>query len=196
MPILHYATTNPGKIASLREHLEPAGFEIVQANLVIPEPRFDRVEDRALYKIMFAYQETRQPTVANDAGFFVRGLNGFPGSFVNFSLKTVKIEGLLRLADLTDRVCKFRHALAFSDGRSAPQVFCDEVPGTMASSARGTYDPSYHWSELVRIFIPDGQTKTLGEMDRDEYTHWSKYLAPKPRYADQFLDWYRTERTS
>lgn len=192
---LWYATTNPGKFESLQHHLTPTGIELAQASLHIPEPRLDSIERTAEFKAMFAFQALKQPVVANDAGFFVRALKGFPGTFVNFALDTINVDGLLRLADGTDRVCEFRHALAYEDGIGEIMVFADRVKGIMPPEARGVYDPAFHWSALVTIFIPDGQTKTLGEMARDEYNDWSENLAPKPRHFEKFLTWYRANRS-
>lgn len=193
---LYFATTNDAKVESLRRYLEPHGFEVTQAPFPIPEPRFQNVRDTALLKVMFAWAELGEPVVANDAGFFVHQLNDFPGTFVNFSLKSFGIRGILRLASDDDRQCEFRHALAYHDGGpDAPAVFTDRVLGSLSPEPRGIYDPSYHWSELVRIFIPEGETKTLGEMSHEEYLDWNEHRRPKPSYADLFLKWREEHRT-
>ena len=191
---LWYATTNPGKVVSLRRRLRPVGFRIKQWPGVSFEPRFDSVASIARLKVMFAFHELRQPVVALDAGFYIHGLDGFPATFVNFSLRTIQLGGILRLADMTDRRCEFRHALAYQDDRNGPVAFEDAVHGTVAPEPRGHFHPSYHWSELVTIFVPDGQAKTLGEMSRREYINWNEHHVPGPRYAEQFLSWFRHYR--
>jgi inosine/xanthosine triphosphate pyrophosphatase family protein len=111
---------------------------------------------------------------------------------VNFALKTVEVEGILRLAETTDRVCEFRHSLAYDGGGNGmPIAFSDIVRGTIAPSMCGVFDPTYHWSKLVTIFIPDGETTTLGEMSFDEYQYWSEHHDSGNRYYDHFLNWYR-----
>ena len=194
MQKLLYATTNSGKVLSLRKHLQPHGFDIEWASIAIPEPRFDSVQRTAQFKAMYAFQELKRPVVTNDSGFFIRDLNGFPGTFVNFALNTININGLLRLADGTDRVCEFRHALAYDDGLDGVEVFCDVVPGSIAPEPRGAFNASYHWSPLATIFIPAGQEKTLGQMSLIEYFHWSEQMAPKPRYYELFAAWYKRKR--
>jgi XTP/dITP diphosphohydrolase len=192
---LYYATTRPAKVYSLQRRLVPLGFTVVQAALGIPEPRFSGVEDTAVHKVLYAYNELQQPVVANDSGFFMHDLRGFPGTFVNYALSTVDVPGILRLADLTDRTCMFRHALAFHDGQGAPVVFVDEVAGTIAPAERGVYDKTYHWSALVKIFIPNGLNQTLGELDEATYADWSSNQRPKPTCAEQFVAWYQQHRT-
>ena len=194
MVSLLYATTRAAKVYSLQQRLGPLGFDITQAKLGIPEPRFSSVEDTAVHKVLFAHHELAQPVVANDSGFYIHGLRGFPGTFVNYSLATVDIAGMLKLADLTDRKCKFRHALAYHDGQGAPVVFVDEVHGTIAPGERGEYNPKFHWSRLVTIFVPDGIQQTLGQLDEEAYLEWSEHQRPKPTYAEQFVDWYQKTR--
>ncbi len=189
---LWYATTNIGKVASLKRHLAPAGIEVVQRALGIPEPRFEQVDRLAIFKAMVAHQEIGEPVVALDAGFFMHGLKGYPGTYVNFALKTIDVAGILRLAGMADnRACEFRHSLAYDDGTDVPHVFLDTVVGEIAPEARGVFDRSFHWSPLVLIFTPNGQKKTLGEMSRDEYEYWGEHLVPRPRHYEQFLDWYQ-----
>lgn len=191
---LYYATTNTGKVESLKAALGPEGFDIIQQPLSIPEPRLDRVEDIARFKAMFAYQEMKQPIVALDAGFFIHILNGFPRSFVNFALETVKVEGMLQLVADGDRAAAFRHSLAYHDGRDdTPAVFTDTVSGTIAPAPRGTLRP-YHWSVLSAVFIPDGETKTLAEFSEAEYHTWHTKRLSGDSYAKQFLTWYRAHR--
>ncbi len=193
MTRLWYATTNNAKVLSLRDRLEPHGFEVVQRPITIPEPRLDRVEDMAAIKAMLAYGEIQEPVVANDAGFYIYGINGFPRGFVNFALATIKLDGLIKLAAGTNRRCEFRHALAFHDGQvDTPKVFVDTVRGTMAIEPRGTIQP-WHWSVLATIFIPDGREQTLAEMSEAEYKTW-RDSSRDPTYAQQFLNWYRVNR--
>lgn len=195
MTRLWYATTNPAKVVSLQKRLDGHGFEVVQRSLSIAEPRLDRVEDLAIHKASFAFLEIREPVVTLDAGFFVSALNGFPGTFVNFTLERLGIEGLLKLADGTDRRCEFQHALAYHDGQAGtPIYFLDHVRGVIAPRPRGTLRP-HHWSPLSTIFIPDGRDKTLAEMDDDEYVHWRDVELPGPNYALQFLNWFERNRS-
>lgn len=189
-----YATTNQAKVQSLQAALSPAGFEVIQKPLSIPEPRLDRVEDIARFKAMFAFQEAKAPVVALDAGFFIRHLNGFPRSFVNFALDTVKVDGLLKLVSGSDRRAEFRHSLAYHDGQAdTPVVFTDIVRGTIAPAMRGKLKP-YHWSVLSAIFIPAGETKTLAEMGETEYHDWHERRIGGSSYAQQFILWHRQHR--
>ena len=45
---------------------------------------------------MEAYKIVKKPCISMDAGFWIDELNGFPKAFVNFSLETVGINGILK----------------------------------------------------------------------------------------------------
>jgi XTP/dITP diphosphohydrolase len=184
-----YATSNKGKVLSLRKILEPSGIEIEQVSLSIPEPRLDDVNSVAIFKIIFAYQELKRPVIVLDAGFFVHALNGFPKTNVNFALDTVNIEGILKLIEDKDRACEFRHTLAYMDGElSEPKLFPDIRPGTISKEPRGQLQ-AHNWSPLSLIFIPDGQKKTLAEMTPEEDQAWHASIAENSYYG-QFRKWF------
>lgn len=169
---LHYATTNKGKVETLRQTLTPLGVNVVQSSLDIPEPRSSDVAEIAAAKIEAAYREIKKPVVVLDAGFYVHMLNGFPRAFVNFALETVDLDGMLALARGEEAACEFRECLAYmDDSMEQPEFFTSHVPGRLALSKRGTLQP-HHWSRLALIFIPEGMDKTLAELTPEEYTRW------------------------
>lgn len=78
------ATSNPGKVAELQQHLQEFGFE------VFPQSHFgfaDAIEDglsfveNAIIKARHACENTNLPAVADDSGLEVDALNGAPGIY-------------------------------------------------------------------------------------------------------------------
>jgi XTP/dITP diphosphohydrolase len=186
---IFYATTNKGKVNSMQREFDRYGWTVKQLELDIPEPRSSDVKEIAEHKIKFAYQQIKKPVIALDAGFYIPSLNGFPRAFVNFSLETVGLEGILRLAEGKSRDCEFREALSYMDDNFAePKTFIGQVKGTLAKTPRGTRQ-DYHWSKLVLIFIPEGSDKTLAEMTKDKYTEWRKISREKESPARKFVEW-------
>lgn len=190
---LHFATTNKGKIASLQRDLSALKVEIVTIEMDIPEIRADETPEIARRKAEYAYYHLKQPCVAQDGGFYIPSLNGFPKAYVNFVIGTIGLEGLLKLVENKDRHCEFRDTLAFTDDKlTEPVLFTAVTRGTLADTPRGRLKP-YHWGELHRIFIPEGQTKTFTEMTETEMNRW---LAG--RYEDwcgrQFARWLKKNR--
>ncbi len=193
---IYYATTNNGKIHSLQREFEPLGVKVLQLSLELREPRTDDVVEIAMGKAEEAYQIKQEPVVAHDAGFYIASLNGFPRAYVNFALQTIGLEGIVTLVSEKDRSCEFRQCLAYLDKNLAePEIFIGKVPGQISEKERGEIQ-DHHWSELSRIFIPEGSDKTLAEMTYEEYMDWRKISREKDSPARHFRDWYWTNYCS
>ena len=61
------------------------------------EPRSDDIKEIATAKVKQAYDLVKRPCIALDTDFRIDELNGFPRAFVNFSLDTIGIDGILSL---------------------------------------------------------------------------------------------------
>lgn len=168
MEEIYFATRNRGKFTYYNEKFQKYGLRLSQAELDLPEPRSDDLRVIAREKVLYAYDRLRKPCLALDAGFFITSLNGFPRAFVNFTLETIGIEGILRLAEGKPRHCEFRNCIAYMDGSiDQPVLFESGIRGTLSEAKRGQLS-AIDWSELSLIFIPEGASKTLGEMTIDE----------------------------
>jgi XTP/dITP diphosphohydrolase len=167
------ATHNPGKLAEMRELLAPHGIEAVSAgelDLDEPEETDDSFRGNARIKAIAAARATKLPAFADDSGLVVDALDGAPGIYSarwagepkDFMAAMTRIERLLQERGATapdHRKAHFVSALcvAWPDGHLEEveaQAF-----GTLVWPPRGTagfgYDPA---------FLPDGYTRTFGEM--------------------------------
>lgn len=170
------ATHNSGKLKEMRELLAPYGVEVVSAGeLGLPEPEENGItfEANAKIKAEAAAQASNLPAFADDSGLAVEALNGAPGiysarwagSSKNFAQAMRLVEEKLHEAKATSaqRKAAFISALcvAWPDGETI--TFEGRVDGTLVWPPRGTsgfgYDP---------MFLPDGKTKTFGEMTAEE----------------------------
>lgn len=188
---LYYATTNLAKFNYLKRCLDKSGVEVIQIPLDLPEPRSSDVQEIAKEKVVYAYAQVKKPIVVIDAGFYVFSLRGFPKTYVNFVLETIGVEGVLRLAAGKERNCEFRHCLAYLDEALAePKYFLGSYRGTLTCQQQGTMQ-SHLWSELALIFIPKGETKTLAEMDFQEFLNWYQVASENNAPDRQFSEWFR-----
>ncbi len=171
------ATHNSGKLKEMRELLAPHGVEVVSAGeLGLPEPEENGTtfEANAKIKAEAAAKASNLPAFADDSGLAVEALNGAPGiysarwagSSKNFSQAMRVVEEKLheaRAATPEKRKAAFISALcvAWPDGETI--TFEGRVDGTLVWPPRGDagfgYDP---------MFLPDGKTKTFGEMTAEE----------------------------
>lgn len=171
------ATHNPGKLREMRELLAAYGIEVVSAGeLNLPEPEEDGTtfEANARIKAEAAARSAKLPAFADDSGLAVEALGGEPGIHSarwagpskDFSRAMRVIEEKLAAAGATTpllRKAAFISVLsvAWPDGETIS--FEGRVDGTLIWPPRGSagfgYDP---------MFLPDGKSKTFGEMTAEE----------------------------
>jgi XTP/dITP diphosphohydrolase len=167
------ATHNSGKLAEMRELLAPYGIEAVSAGeLDLPEPEEtgNSFRANAAIKAVAAAKAAQLPAFADDSGLVVAALDGAPGIFSarwagpnkDFTGAMTRIERLLQERGATvpeQRKAHFVSALcvAWPDGHI--EEVEARADGTLVWPPRGTagfgYDPA---------FMPDGHTRTFGEM--------------------------------
>ncbi|MBN8981518.1 MAG: RdgB/HAM1 family non-canonical purine NTP pyrophosphatase [Rhizobiales bacterium] len=167
------ATHNPGKLSEMRELLAPYGIDAVSAaDLKIAEPdeTGKTFQANARIKAVAAANATRLPAFADDSGLCVDALDGAPGILSarwagetkDFNGAMARIERLLQergAREPPQRKAHFVSALcvAWPDGHL--EEVEERVDGTLVWPPRGDagfgYDPA---------FLPDGHTRTFGEM--------------------------------
>ena len=171
------ATHNHGKLVEMRDLLAPFGLEAVSAaELSLPEPEETGVTfaENAAIKALAATKATGLPAFADDSGICIEALGGEPGIYSarwagpekDFDRAMRHIEELLQAKGAVapdQRKAWFVSALtvAWPDGHLAEVE--GRVDGTLVWPPRGPagfgYDP---------MFLPEGETRTFGEMSREE----------------------------
>lgn len=165
-----YVTGNWAKIDSARQILEPLGYEIDNIKMETPEIQADDVTDVAKYSAKWACQELNRAVLKNDSGLFVKALNGFPGVYTHYADDTIGEDGLLKLMEgIEDREAYFKESIAYCEPGCEPVVFEGITKGHIAKEKSGKYGWSWDF-----VFIPEGETKTLGCFPDDErWKFWS-----------------------
>lgn len=171
------ATHNPGKLAEMRELLAPYGIAAVSAGelgLAEPEETGSDFRSNAAIKAIAAAQATKLPSFADDSGIVVDALDGAPGIYSarwagpskDFNAAMAQIERLLQERGATTpdrRRAHFVSALCVAWPDDHVEEVEARVDGTLVWPPRGTagfgYDP---------MFLPDGHTRTFGEMESIE----------------------------
>jgi XTP/dITP diphosphohydrolase len=171
------ATHNPGKLAEMRELLAPHGVEAISAGelgLGEPDETGDTFWANARIKAIAAAESAQLPAFADDSGLAVDALDGAPGIYSarwagptkDFAVAMTRIERLLQERGATQpsqRKAHFVSALcvAWPDGHL--EEVEARADGILVWPPRGSagfgYDP---------MFMPDGHTRTFGEMSAIE----------------------------
>lgn len=171
-PQLVIASHNPGKVREIDDLLKPFGVEVRSAiDLALDEPEEtgDTFVANAVLKAEAAARSSGLPALADDSGLAVDALGGDPGIYSarwggpekDFGTAMRKVEDKLGSED--SRSARFICALALAWPDGDIEIFEGAVAGDLVWPPRGSlgfgYDP---------MFVPEGRTLTLGEMDQAE----------------------------
>ena len=196
------ASHNKGKVWEINQLLAPYGLNAVSAGdlgLAEPEETEATFEGNAKLKAVAAASGSGLPALADDSGLEVECLGGAPGIYsarwagpgkdFGLAMKRVSEEitahnawpapglyGLGPRANFISVLC-----LAWPDGQT--QMFEGRVFGHLVWPPRGGngfgYDP---------MFVPDGDTRTYGEMDPTEKYAGSHRTRAFAAFKAQCLD--------
>jgi XTP/dITP diphosphohydrolase len=176
------ATNNIGKFEEFTALLEPLGITTVFAKdrgLPEPEETGTTFVENARIKAHAAAAATGLPALADDSGIEIDALGGAPGVYTADWAETPHGRDFVQAMERAHRLLKETGApqpwtarfrctlvLAWPDGEDV--VFDGKVDGRVIWPMRGElghgYDP---------IFVPDGFTRTFGQMDRWEKNRMS-----------------------
>lgn len=181
---LIFVTSNRHKFEEASELAARHGIELEHRDTPYIEIQADELEQVVRPGVQQACALLRQPCFAEDAGLFVRVLQGFPGPYSNFVFRTLGNKGLLKLmSGEKDRRAEFRSAVGYCEPGEKPKVFTGKVEGTIALEARGMhgfgFDPVFVASE--------GDGRTFAEMSMNEKNR----LSHRARAIEAFFKWYK-----
>ena len=180
------ASHNQGKVTELGELLTPFGATVVSAGaLGLPEPEETGLTFRANaeLKARAAAQAAGDVALADDSGLAVNALQGAPGIYSarwagpsrDFARAMERVHAALGPAD--DRTAAFVCALTLAWPDGHVETFEGILRGTLAWPPRGAFGFGYD-----PMFVPDGETRTFGEMEP-----WEKHAISHRARAFQLL---------
>jgi non-canonical purine NTP pyrophosphatase (RdgB/HAM1 family) len=162
---LTFITSHPKKAEEVSWHL---GYPVTHYKLDLPEIQSLDPHEVGRIKAEEAYRILQRPVLVEDFSLRFEALGKLPGPFVKWFLQELRVEGLCRLLDsYPSRVAYAQTCFGYCD-ESGVQIFDGTMKGTIANTLRG--DNSYGTDA---IFIPDGQSKTWGEMSKEEQIKYS-----------------------
>ncbi len=183
---LGVVTSNEGKLREFRALAAEYGVEVYPIVARKPEIQADDVRVIATASAATLMQHIREPFIVEDAGLFIDALNGFPGPYSAYVLRTIGVNGVLKLMEgVRDRSARFVAAIAYANSEVGVRVFAGEVRGAIATEARGVggfgFDP---------IFVPEGWSKTFAEVGPEEKSR----VSHRGRAFKALMEWLLSER--
>jgi XTP/dITP diphosphohydrolase len=160
-----FITGNQGKADFLAKFL---GFPVDHRKVELEEIQSLDFKQIAEHKVRAAYQIVNNPVLVEDMGLCFKALGRLPGAFTKWFYDEIGLEKMCRLLDsYGDKAGSAQICFAYFDGEHL-EFFEGKLSGTIADHPKGSggfgFDP---------IFIPDGQEKTLAEMDDEETAKYS-----------------------
>ena len=166
-----FATNNPNKVAEIRKVLQGL-FEVISLkeggiDIDIPEP-YDTLEANASTKSATIFKLTGSNCFAEDTGLFVHALNGEPGVIsARYAGEPPSNEAniqklLLKLKSVENRKAYFKTVISLVLNETEHQ-FEGICEGVILNEKKGEQGFGYD-----AIFLPDGATKSFGEMTMEE----------------------------
>jgi non-canonical purine NTP pyrophosphatase (RdgB/HAM1 family) len=197
---IYFLTSNDGKIKSMRRLVEPLGIKVYIRRPTgdQPERKDDSLEAITKFKVLDNKDKMKANFVVQDSGFYLTAKPGFPGPNVNHVLSTIGIEGILNMLSQEKRSCYFKNVLAFWSPRlqeinpkNSIIYFSSELHGNVTPQA-SEVNSKYAWSDLWKIFIPNGHKIPLSEMTRKELDkfHESQNTSEDNAFM-QLADWLK-----
>jgi XTP/dITP diphosphohydrolase len=192
MQTLRFVTTNTGKIESLRIHISEKKYKIVSYSFDLPEIQANSAEEVVYEKAKVAYSLVKKPLLVHDSSFHIPALNDFPGVYVKYINQTIGVEGVLKLLkNADDRSCYFQAALAFASDNGI-KVFAHKTRiGQIAIKAHDFNHPKA-WSELWKVYIPYGHTKTMSAFTDKELA--IRKNKKRKNEFEKFAEWLNAQK--
>jgi len=180
------ATNNPGKAREYREMLSPLGYEVLTPRELgvssDPEETGKTYRENSLIKARSLRHLVPHPVIADDSGFEVEALGGFPGLFTarfahSFGDDYQKAGLALneKLGNNPNRKARFVCCICLlKEEGGEPLYFEGECQGTLLPQMVGKggfgYDPFFHSNEIDQDF------GAISDEEKNAVSHRGKAL--------------------
>jgi XTP/dITP diphosphohydrolase len=182
-------------VTSSREKVVEAeriiGRQLIHENLDLPEIQSLQLQEVIAKKAQMAYDMLgHTPVIVEDTALFIDCWKGLPGTLIRWFEETVGPAGICLMLDgFPRRNAHAQTIVAAYDG--SLRVFSGDVKGQIAESPRGNH--GFGWDQ---IFIPDGESRTFGEMAPEEKDQLSMRMKAFQDFAQAERSFHDLNRSS
>lgn len=157
--MIYFITSNKNKFKEIQAIIP----EIEQLDIELSE--IQEIDPRIIIKekLLQGLNHHSGKFIVEDTSLHLECLNGLPGPFIKWFLKSIRLDGLFNLSQkMGNNKATDKTIIGYAKSRDEIYFFEGSISGTIASP-RG--DSNFGWDP---IFEPDGFAKTFGEMTRKE----------------------------
>ncbi len=160
-----FITGNKGKFEEAKNIFSGSGIEIFQEAYDTPEIQIESAEEIAKFSASYVGNKLNKPLFVMDRGFYIKGLNGFPGPFIKFINKWLTPEQVLSLlGSNTNRDAYWVTAIGVYIPGKEVIVFASKDIGSV---------PLRIFGELGymadKLFQPEKSEISLSQMTKENY---------------------------
>ena len=137
--MITFITGNEHKVIEAEDIFKNFGVKLEHIDLGYCEPQ-GTLEEVAKSGAKYACRKLNKSVIVEDAGLFIKALNGFPGTYSSYVQETLGNEGILKLMNnVNDRYAEFRSVIGYCAPNSEPKVFSGHVKGQIALEEKGNH---------------------------------------------------------
>jgi XTP/dITP diphosphohydrolase len=183
--MLYLVTSNLNKFKEAMFVLKEYGLRLQHLDLEKLEIQADDIKEISEHATKVILEQHNKTILVEDAGLFIDALNGFPGPYSSYVMRTIGFQGILKLLkDETKRNATFKAVLSYGYPEKNVISFIGEIKGSIVHSARGSggfgFDP---------IFIPNNSDKTFAEMSISQKNQFSHRMRALKRFAEWYIQY-------
>jgi non-canonical purine NTP pyrophosphatase (RdgB/HAM1 family) len=153
-------TGNPNKVKEI-EAIAHGRLEFQNQKIDLTEIQSADLHEIVERKLKEAYEKIGGPVVVEDTAAGLDNLNGLPGPFIKFFHDKIGDDALFKLAKRDGEPASITCTAGYYDGQNL--IITDGVIKGTVTSPRG--DNGF---QLDKVFVPEGETRTMAEMSPEE----------------------------
>lgn len=139
--MLYFITGNKNKISSAKLYLSQFNIEFEPKDLPLVEIQSKSIEEIAIHKAKSAFEMLKQPLFVKDDGWFIEGLNGFPGPYMRYVNEWFNADDFINLLkSKSNKTVTFHEVVCYTDGNQI-KTFSGEIKGKIVNKPKGTGVP-------------------------------------------------------
>ena len=180
-----FITTNKFKFEEVQDILKDYPIELEQLSMEYEEDHDSSIEEIARSAVKKLSTELNKPIILEDTGLFFEAYNGFPGALPKFVFNTLGYKGIFKLIQGESRKAYFKTVAGYCEPNKEPVLFTGTMKGEITDKI---YNEDQEAMPYDRIFIPEGESKTISDMTLEEKNSLSQRAEAFKKFGEYIIN--------